>query len=373
MSVDLATEVRGKSTAEIAAYFQEQVDSGQMTSAQTVTALQQLQAQGIISVTVADACITELTRVASGGKPTLSTPSTKIDGDSARGLSDIFQEFKDGTNTPEGEWGKIGEMDIGFLALLLSHKTKENLVQSVKETLKLRQDEIKTKSDYILAEQKKILDKQHEMQQHQGFWDKFLDAMSIVGAVIGAIVATVVGAAIIVGTGGAAAVFAGVGIALAWGACACTIASVAIKHSDMKAEDKKKWQMGLSIAGAVMGVVGGLCLGGAGFASNLGTAAQVATQSANAVGSLVGAAWSFSQGAAAIDLGMRQKELDDMRLALEKDKADLDVLQKFLEQLMQFGDEAMKKMLEGEQAVADEAERIASVQEKLVNDVPTNV
>jgi hypothetical protein len=148
--------------------------------------------------------------------------------------------------------------DIEFLIQMFNTKFKDKIVETLKEAIKKKEQEISIKFTDLQKTQDEITKANYDAvkaaeksKKKQKFWGIFGAVMSMVAAVVGAVITTVVTG----GIAGAAAI-AGAALAIAAGVCSIIAATADISED---AKSKLGWiSLGLSIAGCVVSIAGGV-------------------------------------------------------------------------------------------------------------------
>lgn len=401
MTIDLATQFQGKTPEEIAVFFSTQVEEGKMTKEQSLLYVKKLQEKGIITVETSSSLEKDLKAMFKGekDKPTIPVPTfdlSKLDSEYSSEWQQLAKRLKEqGFFSRYDDLTKLSADDIGFLCILLTQKSKEELIATLKEALKTAVKERAALSDKYTAEQLKVQQEQKELQDRQLTLNIIFDCIAIGAAIIGAIATTVICGAIIAGTSGIGTVFAGFAIAFAWAAVAATIASVGFKYGAMYAEDPNL-KTALTVcqwvsfgAAFVFGIASAACsLGASGFSAVGGLAglgAKLASEGfwatlkiffttspslLSALSMIVSGAGQVGSGINTIVSSVEQHKLDTMKMELEKMNFHIEFLEKLIEFFMKNSKELLQLFLKSEEMASDEIARMSGIKQELAGDIP---
>lgn len=269
---------------------------------------------------------------------------------------------------------KLDGDSLAFLCVMLCQKSKSEMVQTLKNVLSAKiKDKEATNAAY--------LDKLNETAQ------KNLDAIEAqkaakkrslfkaIFSLFATIVTTIVGVALTVSTFGAAAP------ALCVAAATLTVVGgLASATSDvltiaMVCEKDPEKQQKLNTACMALGICGAVLSIGACIFSAVKAPQEAAkliknlSRIAEGVSSAVSGGFDIWNGAANLELAKTQKELADMKIALEQVDFDIKQLTEFIDHINEFVEAFIKNMLEGEEAAASTLQADAAANETLAAEV----
>jgi hypothetical protein len=331
-----------------------------------------------------------------GEKPVLSNPFVDCPNISqayprlSKEIQDNIQRLKDsGVWEDYANLSKLDGDGLALLCMLFTQQSKAELIKGLKSILANKVEERMVAQNEYLADQKKVLDDQIEMQKAYEAQKKAAEeaakTKSILG-IIGAVFSAVVAVAVTVGTFGAAAPAAAAlmvtAATLAVAASATSIAAsactLAILDNPELREELAPHITNLGIATTALGLASCACsvsggLGGAGGAlQGLAKAAKIGGQLASACCTIGSGVVDILQGIALSDLADKQKELDEKKIVLAKLDSEIEFLEKLIDTLSKSVEEFLELFLRTEQAAAEEMTRMSDSQLAIVDEIPRN-
>lgn len=265
-------------------------------------------------------------------------------------------------------------LSIDTILQAIGDEARRNGVQSSIDNLKTQGDSIKAEGDKKLEEIKKELEK----LKHQSFWDKFVKAFKIIGAIFGAI-ASVATIAVGVVTGNPLMIIGGaLGAVMAIDSIVSTASdgkySIAAGFTELgkklgMSDEAAQWfGFGMNLLVVSVGIVVGLCTGSAASSvANLANAtkglqmmAQISAYAnvASALANAGGAIGSIGQAVVSYQLAQIKANKIDIDAILERMREQYKITQEFIESEL---DTANKLMEDVTDIVADCGETATAI------------